>query len=154
MTDPALKFEIKPYESAGSIRFGMTSDDVRALLQAGRVHESRPVLCDTFETLGMRIHYRLPDSVEAIEFRAPACPVFDGRTLLQQRYGDVEPWLRSMDPGVKLDHSGLTSDRFGIRLYASSARNNPDARVEVVTVFERAYYTRYIASILPPPPRG
>jgi hypothetical protein len=153
MTRSALQFEIKPYESAGSIRFGMTSSEVRALLQAGGAQGSLPPLCDTFEHLGMRIHYRLPDAVEAVEFRAPACPVFDGRQLLHQRYGDIEPWLRSLDSGAKLDHSGLTSDLLGIRLYASSASRNPDARIEVVTVFERAYYTRYIASILPPPPR-
>ncbi len=154
MACPDLHFDITPYESAGSIRFGMTSEQVRAHLQTnGGAHTRYSELCDTFDELGMRVHYRLPGAVEAIEFRSPARPVLDGRPLLQQRYGDLEPWLRSLDPSVKLDHSGLTSDRFGIRLYASSARNNPDAPVEVVTVFERAYYTRYIASILPPPPR-
>jgi hypothetical protein len=155
MVHSDLQFEITPYESAGSIRFGMTSDEVRAQLQinGGAPQEKQPVLCDTFEELGMRVHYRLPGAVEAIEFRSPARPVLEGRQLLLQRYGDLESWLRALDPGVKLDHSGLTSDRLGIRLYASSARNNPDAPVEVVTVFERAYYTRYIASILPPPSR-
>jgi hypothetical protein len=153
MPRSVLQFDIKPYESAGSIRFGMTAGEVRAVLQSSGSHDRYSTLCDRFEELGMRVHYRLPDVVEAIEFRLPACPVFDGRRLLLQRYGDMEPWLRSLDPGVKLDHSGLTSDRFGMRLYASSARNNPDAPVEVVTVFEQAYYQRYIASILPPPPR-
>lgn len=151
MNRSALQFEIKPYESAGSIRFGMTCGEVRAQLHC-TAHAGPAALCDTFEELGVRIHYRVPDAVEAIEFRLPACPVYDGHLLLQQRYGDLEPWLRALDPEAKLDHSGLTSNLLGLRLYASSARNNPDAPVEVVTVFERAYYTRYIASILPPAP--
>lgn len=147
-------FEIMPYQAGGAIRFGMTSSQVRQVLHTDPRPRppASPAGADNFDQLGIRVYYRLPDSVEAIEFNSPACPTLHGRPLLRQRYGDLESWIQSMDPGTKLEHSGLTSNALGIRLYASSARRNPDAPVESVTVFEKDYYRRYIESILPPPP--
>ena len=108
--------------------------------------------CDAFQDLGIRVHYRHPDAVEAVEFGGPACPTFEGRPLLRKRYCEIEPWIQSLDPGVKLEHSGLTSNKFGFGIYAPSARKNGDAPVEVVTVFERDYYRRYMETIRPPAP--
>jgi hypothetical protein len=152
MLPAAPSFEISPYEAGGAIRFGMTASQVYDALRSQPAPRPNGSPADTFEHLGIRVYYRLPDTVEAIEFKAPALPTLQGRRLLRQRYGDLESWIRSLDPAVKLEHSGLTSDRLGLRLFASSARHNPDAPVESVTVFERDYYRRYIASILPPPP--
>jgi len=125
---------------------------VRAELisQAGARAPSLPR--DTFGDLGIRVHYGPRDRAEAFEFRGPISPTFEGRPLLRQRFGDLEAWLLSLDPGAKLEHSGLTSIQFGIRVYAASARRHPGAPVEVVTVFGADYARRFLLSIVPPPP--
>ncbi len=153
MKHAIIDFEVDPNRSAGPLRFGMTAAQVRAQLgsQAGAGEPSTPR--DTFGDLGIRVHYGPHDLAEAFEFRGPASPTFQGRPLLRQRFADLEAWLLSIDPGLKLEHSGLTSLRFGIRLYAASARKSPSFPVESVTVFAPEYGRRYIASILPPPPR-
>ncbi len=151
MKDAALEFPINPYQSAGAIRFGMPAAQVRALLDSRLEETNPPAYRDAFDELGIRVHYAPSDAAEAIEFRGPAFPTFQGRRLLNQRYGDLEAWFASLDTGLKREHSGLTSLEFGIRLFAPSARKRPEALIEVVTVFEADYVRRYIMSIMPPP---
>lgn len=149
----AQQFEITPCEAAGAVRFGMLAAQVREQLGSTTTSPNRELPYDLFRNLGIRVHYGPSAGVEAIEFLGPAFPTLHGRRLLRQRYGELEHWIRTLDPNVKLEHSGLTSNLLGVRLYATSARNNPDAPVEVVTVFDKDYYRRYMESIVPPPPR-
>ena len=95
--------------------------------------------------------HSLMSPAEAVELRGPARPTLDGRQLLGHPHGPLETWFSSLDPAVKLEHSGLTSMGIGIRLYAASARRLPNTPVEVVTAFDRDYCRQYIASIVPPP---
>jgi hypothetical protein len=107
---------------------------------------------DEFRTLGIRVHYSSAGLAEAFEFRGPARPMLEGRNLLGQRYAELEDWLRSVDGGLKLEHSGLSCMMLGIRLYAASARRIREVPIEVVTVFGRDYRRRYMESLMPPPP--
>jgi len=141
-----VAFEVVPNESAGPIRFGMVPQQVEHRLGAGAPTLPR----DTFPSLGLRVHYGPESKAEAFEFTGPASPVFLHQELLRRRVGDLEAWLASVDPGVRLDHSGVTSLRFGLRLYAASARRHPHAIVESVTVFAPEYGRRYILSVVPP----
>lgn len=147
---PSLELNIEPYEAVGSIRFGMTASQVRGELAEHRVEREPNTPCDRFEDVGIRVYYAADGTTEAVELRPPARPLLDGRALLGTPYRPLEAWLSTLDGAVKLEHSGLTSMAFGIRLYAASAKRLPDSPVEVVTVFARAYYQKYIASILPP----
>jgi hypothetical protein len=141
-----VAFEVLPNESAGPLRFRMTQEQVERRLGAGAPTLPR----DTFTRLGLRVHYG-PDSLaEAFAFTGPASPVFLGQDLLRRRIGDLEAWLASIDPGIKLDHSGVTSLRFGLRIYAASARRHPHAVVESVTVFAPEHGRRYMVSVMPP----
>ncbi len=146
MRQSIIAFEVLPNESAGPLRFGMTPEQVERRLGAGA-----PTLpMDTFPPLGLRVHYGPDSMAEAFEFTGPASPIFLGQELLRRRIGDLEAWLASIDPGIKLDHSGVTSLRFGLRLYAASARRHPGASVESVTVFAPKYGGRYLVSVVPP----
>lgn len=150
MTTSAIEFEIRPYESAGPIAFGMAMDQVRAMLAPHPVIRDRS--SDEFRTLGIRVHYSSAGTTEAFEFRAPARPTLDGHNLLGQSYGELEQWLASVDGGLKLEHSGLSCMMLGIRLYAASARRIREVPIEVVTVFGRDYRRRYMESMIPPAP--
>lgn len=150
MTTSAIEFEIRPYEAAGPIAFGMTAEQVRTQLAShGVVHDR---MYDEFRALGIRVHYSSSGTAEAFEFRGPARPTLDGHNLLGQSYSELEDWLRSIDGGLKLEHSGLSCMMLGVRLYAASARRIREVPIEVVTVFGRDYRRRYMESLMPPPP--
>jgi hypothetical protein len=150
MIPVALPLEVIPYESVGSIRFGMSSLEVRAQLHEYEVAGEKAGAIDDFFDLGIRVHYGVHGGVEAVELSKPAQPLFEGKPLLGVPYRPLEAWFGTIDAvGVKLEHSGLTSPELGIRLYAPSAKRLPDTPVEVVTVFGREFYKDYIASIMP-----
>ncbi|MCU0690864.1 MAG: hypothetical protein MUF54_05620 [Polyangiaceae bacterium] len=146
-----LSLEITPYEAVGSLRFGMTAPQIVSELAPHRSTREGACVCARFEDLGVRVYYGRNGGLEAVELRAPAQPTLSQQPLLGQTYRSLEAWLGSVEPNLKLEHSGLTSIELGIRLYAASARRFPDTPVEVVTVFARDYYRQYIASITPPP---
>ena len=123
---------------------------IRTELEGSHVTREPNTPCDHFEDIGIRVFYAVDGSTEAIELRPPARPVLEGQALLGTPYRPLEAWFAPSIQPIKLEHSGLTSMALGVRLYAASAKRLPDSPVEIVTIFARAYYHRYIASILPP----
>jgi hypothetical protein len=106
-----VNFNIVPFESVGSIRFGMTPDEVRQVFPYK--FESDPLWSgryyDEFEELHVVIEYHQQNDVwrcTAVHLSYPSNPIFQGRSLLEQEDEDereylaldIEDWLKSIDP--------------------------------------------------------
>lgn len=139
-----MDLEIRPYEGLGPIRFGMRRDDVRRALGASvRAFRKTPeatILTDAFDDEGIHVYYNEQDLCEAVEVASPAIPVLQGRALVGRSFAEIRDWLRTLDPEVEIDESGLTAFTFGVGLYASSAQKAPNGPVEAVIAFRRGYY--------------
>jgi hypothetical protein len=144
MTKP-ISYEIEPYVGVGRINFGDTPEQVRAAIGMNAdsfVKGESAYPTDAFDHAGIHVHYRSPGISEAIEMWGPAKPSFEGRKLLGLPYRQLRDWITRLDADVELHDTGLTSQKFGFGLYASSAEKEPDSPVEGVIVFERGYYDR------------
>lgn len=138
-----MSYEIEPYVGVGTIRLGMTREDIRMLNLAERelaMRRGREKPGDYFPTLGLFVDYRAPGACEFVEFFGPLSPTFQDQSFLGQPYRLVRAWFESHDPNCETDGAGLISKRFGIALYAGSAEKQPDEPVEAVAIFEEGYY--------------
>jgi hypothetical protein len=135
---------IRPYQGVGPIDFGMTIEQVRRSVGATvesfykTVDSAFPT--DAFDSLGMHVYYRLPGCCDAVELFQPAAPILEGEALIGRPYNELREFLSLLDPGLKIDASGLVSGRFGVSIYAPFGLDYPGEPVEAVLVFERGYY--------------
>jgi hypothetical protein len=138
-----MKFEIKPYVSAGPVRFGMTPDEVRNALNSDvqpSLKSSSDIPADFFTQLGIFVDYKPPGLAQAIEFNGPALPEFQQQQLLERTYGEIERWIRTIDPEVQVLDAGLRTFRFGFDVYAPSVKMGPKRPVKSVIVFDHGYF--------------
>jgi hypothetical protein len=138
-----MDYEIEPYVGAGPVRFGMTRDQVRKVLDS----EVRPskksssdIPADFFPLLGIFVDYKPPGMCQAVEFAGPASPTFEGQHLLGRPYGAMQRWIATIDPEVLLDDAGLKTKKFGFGLYAPAVSKGPERPVEGVLAFDKGYY--------------
>ncbi|MGR5280809.1 ABC transporter ATP-binding protein [Photobacterium damselae subsp. damselae] len=139
-----MYFLITSFAGAGSLKFGMTPDEVRSLLGANfksfkRMPNSE-FPCDYFESLGVFVYYKLPGVVEAIEFADPAAPEYENNNLLKLSFDDLKKILLGKDKKLEVESDSLTSHSLGIGVYAPDADEDPSLPVESIIVFEKDYY--------------
>lgn len=139
-----IKLEIKPCQGIAGIRFGMTPIEVRAALGATvRSFQKTPTdefATDAFDTLGIQVFYKQPGLCEAIELASPANPTLQGKMLIGCPFNELCEWLRTIDPTLEVDETGLTSHHLGLGLYAPFVSESPNLPVEGVILFEQGYY--------------
>lgn len=139
-----MELDILPHVGVGSLRFGMTVDDVRRNVPAPAV----PFLkgpapghpTDAFDPLGLHVFYRGSGTCEAIEMGPPANPTLRGQPLVGVAFSAVEQFLRGLDGQAAVDESGLTSTALGVAIYCPGHDENAGLPVEGVLVFQRGYY--------------
>jgi hypothetical protein len=147
-----MTFDIHPYVGVGPIRFGMTRDEVHAVVTSevrdfrrGRT-EGAPD--DFFPTLGFFAYYGPDSTCQALEFSRLGPPTLDGQTFFERPYYEVRQWLRTLDPVLDETADGLRSYHLGIAISAPGANELSDEELEDyaedipegVLVFNRGYY--------------
>lgn len=137
-------FDISPLVGAGTLKFGMASNQVRKELgvnfKSFKRTPAAEMPCDYFDSVGVFVYYRKPDVVEAIEFALPAEPIFEEHNLLQMPFKDLLELLRAKDDQLEIEVDALSSNALGIGAYAPNAEESPDLPVDSIIVFERGYY--------------
>lgn len=141
-----MNFQIEPLVGAGDIKFGMVPDEVRNLLGTGYESFKRtPAVTfphDYFRSLGVFVYYKDPGFVEAIEFTAPAAPIYKNRKLLTLTYVELRDILHENDSGLEIESDGLTAAKLGIGAWCPDAADEPDKPAETIIVFEENYYSQ------------
>lgn len=139
-----MNLEINPYVGVGPVRFGMTIQEVRdALAKRPETFRKSPndaFPTDAFDDLGIHVSYRSPGVCDAVELALAADPTLMGRRLIERPFDELRDWLESLDDGIVVDDTGLTSFKLGLGLYAPSHQERASDSVEAIIVFERGYY--------------
>ena len=140
-----MDFEVVPRSGVGSLRFGMTTDDVRKVMDLPV--ESIPksdtgIPTDSFLEDAVHVFYRQPGVCEAVEMYSPSRVLLQGVNLLDEPYDTVKSFLTGLDAQLEEDNAGLTSKALGIGVYSPSHVQRPNSRTESVIVFEDGYYDR------------
>ena len=142
MDDNAYK--ILSYVGVGEIRFGMSSIQVREIIQGSHKVSNKytdtGVPIDCFPDAGFCIHYRKPGVVEAIEIEPPGKSFFHEKNLLLLSFKESLDLFLKKEPNLEIDGSGFTSQKFGIGIYAPNTFDLPNQLITGVFVFEKGYY--------------
>jgi hypothetical protein len=135
-------FPVESYTGAGPVRLGMRVGDIEAALgqRAVLVDQGGEGPLATFPGRGVHAEIAADGHCTSIELMPPAVPVLDDHPLLGSPFAEVRDYLRTLDPGLEEDSSGLTSERLGVGVYAPMAADHPQRPAEGVIVFERDYY--------------
>lgn len=137
-----MNFTIIPYDSVGSLKLGMTSQEIQENMnQVPKKLKRRSeanLETDVYEKFF--VYYKIPGVCEAIEFNNKAEIMFNGIKLFELPYSKLKEYFTSLDDALKLDGSGLTSYKYGIGIYAPFAESEPEEKPEGIIVFEKGYY--------------
>jgi hypothetical protein len=139
-----MTFDIRPYEGAGKLYFGMTSVEVRKVLGEPSntffKTSSDTLETERYEHDNLFIYYKEPSNIEAIEFYSPSQVIFDGIKLFELSYEALKTLLLKLDSELEIEVDGLTSYKLGIGAYAPNADEDGSLAVESIIIFEKGYY--------------
>lgn len=121
-----MDFLIKPYESVGPVKLGMTPKQVRRALKCSPSTYVNPdsfEISDYFGVLGLHIGYRAPSHrCDRILLFLPANPIFQNRSLLKRLSMEkLSQWIQSMDESAIMNGFECVSFQFGFALITPSA---------------------------------
>lgn len=140
----SLHLEIEPYQGIAGVQFGMTTEQVRAILGSPVEPLLKPApgtaTADFFEHLGIEVSYTPLGQCDVIDLAPPSNPTFQGHLLMGQPFVDLKDWFQTIDPALAIDETGFTSHRYGIGIYAPFAATEPEEPVEGVILFRPDYY--------------
>ena len=112
-----MEFVIKPYESAGPIKIGMTKEEVRSFMPEAPEDD----------------HY----------FCEPPIAILEGKPINGVPFIEAKNWLENFDSELEEERFvGVTSFKLGVGLYAPNYYDDEDPTipVEAVIVFKKGYY--------------
>jgi hypothetical protein len=139
-----MRFEIRPYEGAGKLHFGMRALEVKGLLgEASDSFFKLPsdiLASEQYETENLFIYYKEPGNVEAIEFYPPAKVFLESTELFSLSYEELKTLLLTLDPELEVEVDSLTSYRLGIGAYTPNAEEDSPLPAESIIAFEKGYY--------------
>lgn len=137
-----MRFEIKPYQGAGNLLFGMTTQEIKDLLKT-EPQKFKKTNIDEYETdayNGFHIYYRNPGVCEAIEFFTPSEVLFMGVNIMGEQFLKVKDLIEQYDSEIEIEETGFTTYKYGFGVYAPYAEDEPNEPVEGVIIFEKGYY--------------
>lgn len=142
-----MDFLIKPYESAGPVKLGMTPKQVRkamGCLPKTFVNPDSDEISDYFGNLGLHIGYRAPSHrCDRILLFLPANPIFLNRSLLKRlSFEKLNEWIKSMDESAITTRIECVSFQFGFALITPSFKLFKHKRPKEVLVFREGFYDR------------
>jgi hypothetical protein len=137
-------FEINPLKGVGALEFGMSSAQVRGVLnvefESFKRSPAAAFPCDHFPNLGIFGYYTEEGRLEALEFALPARILLDGRNLLSVGFDAATSLLEAKDEKLERDVDMVIAHAVGVSLYAPLAKENPGSPCESVLVFAEGYY--------------
>ena len=129
---------IKPFVGLGILEFGTKRQNVRLFLNSdyqsfARISNGRPNI-DSFDSLGLQLHYDEKDYLDGIEAFLPANPSFEEIYFLGKSCDQVLKELYSKGYQGKANDEGFDFMEIGVGIWA------PENKVEAVLIVQKEYF--------------
>lgn len=136
-----MDFDIKPYDGAGCLKLRMERVDIRKCFNNQyKEIKKTPLSQSITDDFGCcHVYYKINDICEAVEFFEREV-MFNGQKLIGRPYSEVRNFFETIDNSIDFNDAGFTSLKFGVRVFAPFAHDEPDEPVESIIIFERGYY--------------
>jgi hypothetical protein len=142
-----VNLEIHSHRGVGDLLFGMTIDEVRAVLgqptRAIETFESSALARDRYREEGILVDFCYPGALVAVELCEPAQPMFRGKHVLSLPFRDLHRWITNLDQDAFMEVGGLTSFVLGVAFYCPDHSDCPENPAESVMAFERDHYGKF-----------
>lgn len=137
-----MSYRLSPLESLGPIHFGMSREEVRAVLGKPHAEQELPngLVADHYTQGVFRVFYLAGGdfSCVAVDLLWPQQVEWEGQPLLGRTAGEVLPLLRAADPGLLARRGKILSERLGIE-YRGHDLHQEGRPLRYVTVFGEGY---------------
>lgn len=129
-----MSYEIHPLRGVVDIDFGMSVDQVRALMSGNfELFQRAPLLeqfkddhpSDYYEDQGVFCYYDRAGHLEAMEFTEPAIPLVGGLNLLAMSFPQAAAVLARLDPDVVREPDMVTSRRWSLSVWSEEGEDGP-----------------------------
>jgi hypothetical protein len=133
---------IYPHAGVGILRFGMCRSEAQKMLdcnfeifrRGARVFEQLDEV-DSYDDLGVHLHYDCNNRLEFMEMFSPASPVLDEIMLFSIEVEEIMRVFVSKGFTVTKDESGLDIRQLGVGVYSENGKT-PQA----ISVYRKGYY--------------
>ena len=133
-----MEFVIKPYESVGPIKIGMTKEEIRSVMTEvpSNNHYFRGPYTDDFVQSGLFAYYTGEDGVcEAVEIVDPIIVILEGKPINGVPFIEAKKWLENFESELKEEEFvGVTSFKLDVGLYAPNYYHDEDPAIPVEAV--------------------
>lgn len=135
-----MTYEIRPFEGAGPISFGMDKIAIHATMGAPNNTFRRGPFAkgDTEMYADCFVNYDADGKCETIEFFSPACVMFDGKNIMACPCDELRQFLS--DGEIEDMDEGFCAKRYGITAYAPYEYDEPDCIPESIGAYIKGYY--------------
>jgi hypothetical protein len=156
-----MNFEIKSYQSVGSIYFGMTRSEVRQLINDSFSDiEFSPTpelpddlsieeinLVDNFDALDIQVVYdsKSPYACIAVILYDSTNPVLNGRNLFDYPIEDLKRWMELIDNSFKVNLEAIDFYGLGISLCTDDYDIFKYEPPKSIAVFSKEYLNTLLA---------
>jgi len=137
-----MEFKITSFKGAGNLHLGMTSSEIEKIVGIAP-KKFKKYIFDKFDTdayEGFFVYFKEPGIAEAIEFNNKSTILFNEENLFGKSFGELKEYFQSIDDDLELESTGLTSNKFGIGIFAPYAESQPEDKPEGIIIFEKGYY--------------
>lgn len=114
-----MAYEIHPLKGASQFEFGMTRDQVRAMMPPSYERHDEDIDNTSFDQyfeLGVNFHYQSDLHLDGVQIYTPASAMLNGINMLSLTRGQAAELLTRLDPETRMGHQGPQS--FGLGLWA------------------------------------
>ncbi len=136
-----MNLEIQSYSGIGPIKFGMSREEVRKVLNTSvktfMKSPNSPMPTDSFADIHLHVYYDAT-GMTAVEIFPPANPVFMKYDLLKLPFSEAMVLFKSLDKNCEFDIYGLNSEQVGILYWHDLDDKTKPA--DAVICFKRDYY--------------
>src|SRR4051812_36142484 len=115
-----MMFEAQSYASLGPVELGASREEVRQKVGELPVELARKTLrfpADFFKSAALQVEYGSDLRCISVQATSRRLVSFAGKQLSGMPFNAIRGWLEQLDPSVKVDGAGLTSEALGLSLY-------------------------------------
>jgi len=137
---------IIPFKSVGDLLFTDSRQEIRRKLSrpfVAGVNEFAGIkdLYDYFKEIDLKVGYDENSKVNAFEFYIYSeSPVFNGVTLLRERFVDLVTVFLELDPALETGPGEFTSNKYGIGALIDYSKEPDVACAGSIIIFRKGYY--------------
>ncbi|HHZ02211.1 MAG TPA: hypothetical protein GX396_04645 [Tissierellia bacterium] len=142
-----MNFTLLPFEGTDSIKLGMTSSEIKSILEDSPEHVNKSSWNNDMDQFDfVQVEYNADNKSISFEFYSPANVFFNNFQIIEADYFEVKMLFETLDENLIYEEEvGFISTKYQMGIYAPGESSN--RIVEAVLVGEESYYDAVVSEL-------